>query len=248
MILFQYRPKQLMLRTFFLYLSAARWARKSLTILPFAWRFARRFVAGETLDDAINATKVLNEKKLLVTLDHLGENVFTEADANRSAQAYLDLLDRIAAKGVNANCSLKLTQLGLDVGDEICIKNMRRILEKAQAQGNFIRIDMEGSAYTEKTLQIFRALRNNYGFKNVGIVIQAYLFRSEKDVRELLTEGVNIRLCKGAYKEPPEVAFPVKADVDKNYVKLTQIYLDEPARAKGAQIAIATHDDNMIKA
>src|SRR5215813_4750131 len=139
-----------MLRSFFLYLSAARWARKSLTSLPFAARFARRFVAGETLDEAINVTKALNNNGLLVTHDHLGENVFTEADADRSTQAYLDMLDRIAATGVNSNCSLKLTQLGLDIGEELCLANMRRILKKAQGYGNFIRIDMEGSPYTEK--------------------------------------------------------------------------------------------------
>lgn len=216
--------------------------------LPFATRMAKRFVAGETLDDAISAVRVLNAKGLLATLDHLGENVHSEADAERAAQAYLDLLDKIAATGVNSNVSLKLTQLGLDVGEDVCIKNMRRILERARNNNNFVRIDMEGSPYTERTLKVFRTLREDYEFKNVGIVIQAYLYRSEQDVRELASEGANIRLCKGAYNEPAEVAFPVKADVDANYVKLMQIYLDEKSRAKGAYIGVATHDDNMINA
>ena len=237
-----------MFRSFFLYLSASARARKMLMALPFATRVAGRFVAGETLDDAIRAIRTLNDKGILVTLDHLGENVHTESDANRAAQAYLDLLDRIAATGVNANASLKLTQLGLDVSEDLCIGNVRRILQRAQQHGNFVRIDMEGSPYTERTLRIFRTLREEYAFKNVGIVIQAYLYRSEQDVRALASEGANIRLCKGAYMEPPDIAFSQKADVDKNYVKLMQIYLDEPARANGAYVALATHDENMIVA
>ena len=236
-----------MLRSLFLYLSASTTARKTLMSLPFATRVARRFVAGETLDDAIRVVRTLNGKGILATLDHLGENVHTEADANRATQHYLDLLDRIAATGVNSNASLKLTQLGLDIGEEVCLGNVRRILERAKEHANFIRIDMEGSAYTDRTLRIYRTLRDDYSFiKNVGVVIQAYLFRSEQDVRELATEGANIRLCKGAYMEPPEIAFPDKADVDKNYIKLMQLFLDEPARAKGAYVALATHDENMI--
>src|SRR5260221_2117641 len=125
---------------------------------------------------------------------------------------------------------------------------MRRILTRAQETNNFVRIDMEGSAYTERTLRVFRTLREEYGFKNVGVVIQAYLFRSEADVRELAAVGANIRLCKGAYKEPPEAAFPLKADVDANYIKLMQIYLDGPSRASGAYIGVASPDDNMIDA
>jgi proline dehydrogenase len=237
-----------MLRSFFLYLSASTAARKTLMSLPFATRFARRFVAGETLDDAIRVIRTLNGKGILATLDHLGENVHTEADANRATRDYLDLLVRIAATGVNSNASLKLTQLGLDVGEEVCVENMRRILQLAQEHGNFIRIDMEGSPYTERTLRIYRTLRDEHNFKNVGVVIQAYLFRSEQDMRELATEGANIRLCKGAYKESPEIAFPDKADVDKNYVQLMQIFLDESARTNGAYIALATHDENMIAA
>jgi proline dehydrogenase len=237
-----------MLRSVFLGLSSSKAARRLLMALPFATTVAKRFVAGETLDDAIRATRELNNKGMLVTLDHLGENVASEADASRATQAYLDLLDRIAATGVRSNASLKLTQLGLDLGEDVCVLNMRRILTKAKELANFIRIDMEGSPYTERTLRIFRTLHEDYGFDNVGVVIQAYLFRSEKDVRELAADGANIRLCKGAYKEPPEIAFPEKKDVDANYVKLMQIYLDEPARTAGAYIGVATHDEAMINA
>ncbi len=237
-----------MFRSLFLYLSASAGARKVLMALPFARRVSRRFVAGETLDDGIQVVRDMNRKGILVSLDHLGENVHTEADATRATQDYLDMLNRIADTKVNANVSVKLTQLGLDIGEDVCVNNMRRILQCASDHGNFVRIDMEGSPYTERTLRIFRTLREEYAFKNVGIVIQAYLYRSEKDVRELADEGANIRLCKGAYKEPADVAFPLKADVDKNYVKLLQIFLDAPARAKGAHVGIATHDDNMIRA
>jgi len=229
-----------MMRSSLLYLSRAGWARQRLTHLPGANRIASRFVAGETLDSAVEAVRALNAKGLLATLDHLGENVHTEADANRAADAYLALLDKIAASGVKSNASLKLTQLGLDVGEEVCLRNMRRILSRAASTHNFIRIDMEGSAYTEQTLRVFRTLRAEY--PNVGVVIQSYLYRSEQDVAALAAEGANIRLCKGAYKEPPTVAFPVKADVDAAYLRLAKAYLDAP----NTYIGLATHDDKMI--
>lgn len=237
-----------MLRSFFLYIARAGWARRLLMALPGRRRVSGRFVAGETLEDAIQTTRELNQKGLLVTLDHLGENVSSEADAERAMQAYLVLLDRIAGAGVSANVSLKLTQLGLDLGEAVCLANMRHILTRAAEHRNFVRIDMEGSAYTERTLRIYRTLRDEHGFTNVGVVIQAYLFRSEQDVRELAAEGANVRLCKGAYKEPPSIAFPRKADVDANFVRLTQMLLDAPARAAGTYVGIATHDDRMIDA
>jgi proline dehydrogenase len=237
-----------MLRSFFLYLSSSARSRSVLMSLPFATRMARRFVAGETLDDAVNTVRRLNAQGMLVSLDHLGENVHSEADAARSTQAYLELLDCIAEKGLKSNVSLKLTALGLDIGEEICVNNMRRILQRAQEKGSFVRIDMEGTPYTERTLRVYRTLRDEYGFKNVGAVIQAYLYRSENDVRELASEGANIRLCKGAYNEPPTLAFPQKAQVDANYIRLMQIYLDEPSREAGAYIGVATHDENMIAA
>jgi proline dehydrogenase len=235
-----------MLRSTLLYLARSKRAKATLMALPGARRASRRFVAGETLNDTIGAVRALNEKGLLVSLDHLGENVYSAADADRAVQAYLETLERIAQTGVKANVSLKLTQLGLDVGEAVCMANVRRVLNCAQTHQNFVRIDMEGSAYTEKTLHVFRALRQE--FSNVGIVIQAYLRRSEADVRELAAEGANIRLCKGAYQEPPNVAFPQKSDVDANFVKLVEIFLDDAARAKGAYIGVATHDERMIEA
>jgi proline dehydrogenase len=236
------------MRSFFLYLARSRAARNFLMRLPAAQRVARRFVAGETIAQAIQAGRALNDKGLLATLDHLGENVVTEADAARAAQDYLDLLDAIAESGVNSDVSLKLTQLGLDISFELCLSNMRRILERAAQHGNFVRIDMESSAYTEATLRLYRALRNAHGFCNVGAVIQAYLFRSAGDVRALAAEGANIRLCKGAYKEPPTVAFSRKRDVDANFVKLAEYYLSPEARQRGAYLGVATHDDKMINA
>ena len=149
-----------MLRSFFLYLSSSARSRSVLMSLPLATRMARRFVAGETLDDAVNTVQKLNAQGMLVSLDHLGENVHSEADATRSTQAYLDLLDCIAEKSLNSNVSLKLTALGLDIGEAICVNNMRLILQRAQEKGNFVRIDMEGTPYTERTLRVYRTLRD----------------------------------------------------------------------------------------
>lgn len=238
----------MLMRSFFLYLARSQTARKVLMRLPGAQRMARRFVAGETLAQGIEAVRALNAKGLLATLDHLGENVVTESDAARAMQDYLDLLDAIDRAGVNTNVSLKLTQLGLDISFELCLNNMRCILERAAHYGNFVRIDMEGSAYTEQTLRLYRTLRDQHGFRNVGVVIQAYLYRSLDDVRALAEEGANIRLCKGAYKEPPSIAFPEKRDVDANFIKLAEHFLSPQARERGAYIGVATHDDNMINA
>ncbi|GAB4555389.1 MAG: proline dehydrogenase [Anaerolineae bacterium] len=238
----------MLMRTILLYLSRSKTARRVLTRLPGAKRISKRFVAGETLQDGINTVRALNEKGIIATLDHLGENVYTEQDAARATQAYLELLDALATAKVNSNASLKLTALGLDVSEHLCFDNIRCIVERAAKLNNFIRIDMESSDYTDKTLNIFRRLREECGFRNVGVVIQSYLRRSEADVAKLAAEGANIRLCKGAYNEPPHLAFPDKADVDANYVKLAQMYLSEAARANGAYIGVATHDDNMINA
>ncbi len=238
----------MLMRSFFLYLARSRTARKVLMRLPGAQRMARRFVAGETLAQGIEAVRALNARGLLATLDHLGENVVTESDAGHAMQDYLDLLDAIERAGVNTNVSLKLTQLGLDISFEVCLNNMRCILERAADYENFVRIDMEGSAYTEQTLRLYRILRDQYGFRNVGVVIQAYLYRSLEDVRALAEEGANIRLCKGAYKEPPSIAFPEKRAVDANFIKLAEHFLSPQARERGAYIGVATHDDNMINA
>jgi len=235
-----------MLRALFLWMSHRKFLRRLLMRFGFARRAAGRFVAGETIDDAIAAIRSLNANGILATVDHLGENVETEADARRAADDYLAVLDRIGAQGVRSHASLKLTQLGLDIGDDFCRDNVARVVRKAKEVGAFIRIDMESHEYTDRTLAIVRSLRRE--FDNVGIVIQAYLYRSEKDIAQLCEEGMNVRLCKGAYKEPSTQAFPKKADVDASFVKLTKMLLSAEARARGAYGAIATHDPNMIDA
>lgn len=235
-----------MLRNTILYLSGAGWARGTVTHLGVARRSVRRFVAGETLSEAIGVAKDLNSKGMSVSLDLLGENVHTEADSKRAVGEYIGILDEIAKHNLNANISIKPTQLGLDMGEDLCAENLREILRKAQEIGQTVNIDMEGSEYTDATLRIFRQL--NQEFDNVGTVIQSYLYRSEKDMDELGSEGAVIRLCKGAYKEPADIAFPEKEDVDANYVKLMKLYLTEEKRQAGAYLKVATHDPAMIEA
>jgi proline dehydrogenase len=233
------------LRRFLLYLSAAGWARGIVTRLGVARRVARRFVAGETLDEALQVTRELNQRGLLVTLDYLGESVHSEEDARGVVTAYCELLDCIHKGQLKASISLKLTHLGLDIGEELCLSNLQTILAKAKEFGIQVTIDMESTAYTDRTLQIYRTLRDNGGFANVGTVIQAYLYRSEGDMQALAEEGSHIRLCKGAYLEPAELAFPEKTDVDANYVKLADAFLAAPPPA---YLCIATHDEAMIQA
>ena len=232
-----------------LYLSQADWARQIVSSLPMAKRVANRFVAGEDLDSAMATAQQLNNDGLLVTLDFLGESVSSQADAIAATNEILRLLDRIEATAVDANVSVKLSQLGLKVDPQLALDNMRQILTRAKQYNNKIRIDMEESAVTDQTLNIYRTLRDLDGFGHrVGIVIQSYLYRSEEDVQKLINEGAWVRLCKGAYAEPAEVAFPDKKHVDVNYVKLTQMMLDDPARANGVYLGVATHDEKMIQA
>lgn len=202
---------------------------------------ARRFVAGESLDDAVAAARSLNHSGYLVSLDLLGENVADEAGARRAAEGYLAIFDRISQEQLDANVSLKLTQLGLDISGDLCRELLEKIVAHAAMLGNFVRVDMEGSAYTQRTVDIVKSVRSRY--PAVGTVLQAYLRRTEQDVRDLLAAGCRIRLCKGAYMEPPRIAFPHKLDVDANYVKLMQILLPS-----GVYHGIATHDPAMIQA
>jgi len=214
--------------------------------LPFAETAARRFVAGEEPEDAIRAVQELNAMSVLASLDHLGEHV-TRADQARAAAAdYLDILNRIAASGIQSHVSVKLTQLGLDIDPALAIVDMRAILDKARQVGCFVRIDMEGSNYTQRTLDIYRELRA-MGYDNVGVVIQAYLYRSRQDLADLIQQGANVRLCKGAYQEPPTIAFPRKRDVDNNFIALARMLFSPEARARGAYAAIATHDVKIIE-
>jgi proline dehydrogenase len=198
-------------------------------------------VAGEELADAVEAIRQLNRRGIIASFDHLGESITSEVETCKEVNEYVRVLDSIHESRLDSNVSVKLTQLGLDVSQDLCYANTRTIVEAALRYDNFVRIDMEDSTKTDATLQVFRRLRAE--FENVGIVIQAYLFRSERDTEELLELGARIRLCKGAYKEPPSVAFPRKADVDANYIKLTKMLL-----SSSAYHGIATHDENMIAA
>jgi proline dehydrogenase len=204
-------------------------------------RVSKRFVAGETLDEAIAAAYAVNRAGPSVSLDLLGENVSDEAGARRAAEGYLAMFDRIAREKLDANVSLKLTQLGLDLSESLCQYLLENIVEHAMNQGNFVRIDMEGSAYTQRTVEIAKRARAKHA--GVGTVMQSYLYRAEQDVRDLLAAGCRLRLCKGAYNEPPEIAFPKKKDVDANYVKLMKLLLPS-----GIYHGIATHDPAMIQA
>lgn len=233
-----------MLRRLLLYLSRAGWARNVVTRWGLARRMARRFVAGETLDEALTAARTLNASGLWVTLDYLGESVARAEDTAEVVSTYRATLEAIAANALQASVSLKLTHLGLDIDETLCFANLRRILEVAQQRGIWVTIDMESSAYTDTTLRLYRAARD-CGFDNVGTVIQAYLYRSTADMAALAAEGAHIRLCKGAYLEPPEVAYPRKRDVDASFVRLMQAFLLSPPPA---YLCIATHDEVMIRA
>jgi proline dehydrogenase len=232
-----------------LYLSKAAWARQLVTQINLARSVARRFVAGENIAEAIEVAQTLNAKGMSVTMDFLGESVTNPAEAAAARDEILAMLRAIHEKGIEGNVSVKLTQLGLRINEAMALENMRVLLEQAQRYGNKVRIDMEESALTNATLAIYRRLRDEAGFGHrVGVVIQAYLYRSAQDVAELVEEGAWIRLCKGAYAEPSDVAFPQKADTDANFIKLTQMMLNETAREKGVYLAVATHDERMIQA
>jgi proline dehydrogenase len=206
-------------------------------------KMSRRFIAGEMLDEALGSIRELNAKGILATLDLLGESVESESEARQAGADYEAILDRLAESGLNANVSLKPTQMGMDLGDDFCRGIIAQVVAKAKAHGNFVRIDMEGSAYTQRTLDMFKDLLAEYGRDHVGIVLQAYLYRTEADVEEMIRLGARVRLCKGAYKEPAEVAFPEKADVDANYVKLAKRLVKD-----GHYPGLATHDEAMIAA
>ena len=229
------------MRSLLLHLSEKKWLAPMIMHNAVSRRVAQRFVAGESLEDAVEAARNVNNAMQLASLDLLGENVSDEAGARRAAENYLSIFKRIEKEELDANVSLKLTQLGLDLSEELCQELLEKIVAHATAQGNFVRIDMEGSAYTERTVQMTKRVRAK--FSGVGTVMQAYLHRAEKDVLDLLAAGCRLRLCKGAYQEPPDIAFPNKADVDANYVKLMKLILPS-----GIYHGIATHDPAMIRA
>jgi proline dehydrogenase len=206
-----------------------------------ARKFASRFVAGETIETGVQAAVELAKRDITSSLDLLGESVTAESEAVAARDLYLQMLDRMAANRVEVNVSVKLTQMGFDIDESLCHENMVRILDKAKALGGFVRLDMESSDYTQRTLDFFsRRLFDQYG-QHCGVVIQSMLRRSERDIEDLIAMGARVRLCKGAYLEPPSVAFPEKADVDRNYVTLMQRLL-----AAGNYPGLATHDEKII--
>jgi len=217
--------------------SFAHWVTTNATTR----RMSHRFVAGETLEEALQVARACNDAGMHATLDYLGENVSTMADAQKARDAYLEIFDRIAQERLHANVSCKLTQLGLDISPEFCEGMVLSIAERAAACDSFLRVDMEGSAYTQRTVDLVKRVRAQT--PTVGTVIQSYLYRSESDVNDLLSVGCRIRLCKGAYKESVEVAYPRKADVDGNYTRLMRMLLPS-----GFYHGIATHDPKMIAA
>lgn len=244
-----------MLRSFFIYLSKAAWAQRLITGWGFAWRTASRFVAGTNLADALKAVRELNAKGINATLDHLGEHTNAPEEAQQAAEDIYATLDAIGAEpGLRSNVSIKLTQIGMGLDESLCAENLERVLSRARAANTFIRVDMEDTPYTDKTINLHYLMREK-GYENHGMVIQAYLFRSEADTRRLLQNGIRIRNVKGAYNEPPDKAFPKKADVDANFDLITKIMLDA-ALAQNSSIsddgrippipAIATHDEKRI--
>jgi proline dehydrogenase len=209
--------------------------------LSFFRKTALRFVAGETLDDAVRIVRQINQQKMAGTLDLLGENTHTREDAINACREITGMFDRIRAENINCNVSVKLTQLGLALDQDFCRLNLFQIAKHAREMSNFIRVDMEDSPYTQSTLDIVEQAREEFG--NAGTVIQSYLYRSEQDTLRLLRKGIPVRLVKGAYLEPESVAFPKKKDTDANFIKLMQILL-----ASELYHAIATHDESIIAA
>jgi len=230
-----------MLRSLLLYLSERESPKKLLMASSLGRRLASRFIAGEELGDALGVIRRLNAEGFMVTLDCLGESVHEAAAAEAACETYLQLLDRLAAEKLNSHVSVKLTQLGLAIDKGLARRNLTRLAEAAARHHNFVRVDMEGSAFTDATLRPFCSVGAPRDV--VGIAIQAYLRRTASDVAELLQRGVRIRLVKGAYKEPADVAFPKKSEVDEQYKKLTEKLL-----ASGIYHAIATHDERLIVA
>jgi len=232
------------LRSAFIALSQNRALRSFSERSSIGRRLSSRFVAGLEIDDALRVAQAVNQQGMAVTLDSLGESVSSEIEAHKAAEIYHQLLDSIAARKLDANISVKLTQMGLSLSPKLAGAIAESLARHAGATGNFLRIDMEDSSLTRVTLDIVRRIHARPELRGaIGIVIQSYLYRSQADIEQLLADGIRVRLCKGAYKEPAEVAFPRKADVDANYVRLTCMLLDSPVYH-----GLATHDEAMIEA
>ncbi len=233
-----------LLRSTFIALSTNQPLRKFSESSTIGRKLSSRFVAGLEVEEALRITERLNNLGLTASLDSLGESVATEAEAHRSAEIYHRLLDAIATQKLKANISVKLTQMGLELSPDLAFTIASGLTEHARATNNFLRIDMEGSNLTQMTIDMVRHLHAREEYKgHIGVVIQAYLFRSEADIQQLVADGIRVRLCKGAYQEPPTVAFAKKTDVDTNYVRLSGILLSSPVYH-----GLATHDEAMIEA
>ena len=233
-----------MLRAFFVWLSESRALRAVAERSSIGQRTSSRFVAGTTVEDVMAATRSMNDLGLTVSIDNLGENVTNPDEARQSAALYHRLLDEITARGLKANVSVKLTHMGLDIDEKLARENVCALVAHAAGCHNFIRVDMEGSPYTQRTLDLVRELHRVPGHEDtVGAVIQSYMRRSRRDVEDLLAERIRIRLCKGAYKEPAELAFQKKSEVDSNYIELMKVLLKS-----GVYHGIATHDEKIIDA
>jgi proline dehydrogenase len=246
-----------MVRSFLIYLSQAAWAQKLVTSWSFAWRAASRFIAGESVVDAIRVIRALNAKGINGTLDHLGEHTSTAEEAANATDKIIVILDEIDKAQVRANVSIKLTQIGMSLDERICRENLIRILERAQQHNNFVRIDIEDTPYTDITILIYEAmLERGFTTRTMGMAVQSYLYRAESDTRALLEKATRIRLVKGAYKEPPDKAYPKKADTDANYDLLAKIMIDCSLNIEDNRLspdgrippmpAIATHDEDRI--
>ncbi len=230
-----------MLRRTFLYLSEQQQIFRFVRRNRFAKGFAARFVAGETLEEALAATRLLNAKGISASLDLLGESVHNDREARDAARQYLTMLDKIHERKLNANVSVKLTQMGLDISEDLCVANMHDILGRARDYRSFVRLDMEGSEYTDRTLSMFYDRLYPSFAQNVGIVLQSALRRTYGDVGAANTARCRVRICKGAYKEPAAIAYPDKADVDENYVRSMRALMEH-----GNYPGIATHDESII--
>lgn len=230
-------------RSALIYLSRQEGLKEFAARFKLFKKVTTRFIAGETAEEAVAAIREINARGCSASFDHLNESVNSAGETEAEVREYLDVLARIDDAGIDSNVSIKLTQFGLEIDPELAYRNARQIVREAVQRGNFVRIDMEGSNVTQVTLDVFRRLRAEFGLNDVGIVLQSYLRRTMSDAQELLKIPARIRLCKGAYDEPPEVAFPDKKDVDDNYVQVMQLLL-----SSGVYHGIATHDPKMIEA
>jgi proline dehydrogenase len=231
-----------LLRKVFLAASESRWLRERAVKVPFVRRAVRKFMPGETIDDALTASRELGVGTVLT---RLGENLKSAGEAEGVARHYLEVLDRVAAEKLDVEISVKLTQLGLDFSREECERHLHELAERARSHGNWLWVDMESTAYTDVTLDIYRRLRG--AFPNTGICVQSYLYRTAADVESLVALGSGIRLVKGAYLEPPDKAYPKKEDVDASYLRIAERLLSEDAREKGVRAIFGTHDPVLIQ-